>query len=438
MADALFTDFYELTMMAGYHAAGRLEEQATFDLFFRRKPGGVDKVVCAGLEPVLDYLESLEFTPDEIAFLRGLARFDDGFLDWLADLRFTGEVWAIPEGTIVFGDEPLVRVTAPLGQGQLIETALINRVAYSSLIASHALEITGAARGKPVLEFGARRAHGPDGAMTATRASMIGGCTATSNVEAARRYGLPLSGTQAHSWIMSWELELDAFRAYAETFPDDCVLLIDTYDTLGSGLPNAIQVAKELDSRGYRLGGVRLDSGDLGALSRPVRAELDGAGFADAKVIVSGDLDGPAIRALEAERAPIDAYGVGTALVTAQADPAFSGVYKLATMGGQPVMKLSSTPGKATDPGRKQVWRTATGDVIGLDTEDHVGEPLLRPVLADGERLTTREPVTATARRCQESAAAIGDAGRWSVTRTPALRSLGSELAAHLRRGIPG
>lgn len=433
MADALFTDFYELTMMAGYHAAGRADEPATFDLFFRYAPAGVDIVVCAGLEPVLEYLEDLSFTDDEIGYLRGQGLFDQSFLEWLRELRFTGDVWAVAEGTAVFGNEPLIRVSAPLAQGQLVETALINRVAYSSLIASNALQVTNAARGKPVLEFGARRAHGPDGAVTASRAAMIGGCAATSNVEAGYRYGLPLSGTQAHSWIMAWDLELDAFRAYAHTFPENCILLIDTYDTLDVGLPNAITVARELDERGYRLGGVRLDSGDLGALAKSVRTRLDEAGFPDVRVIASGDLDGPSVAALERAGAPIDGYGVGTALVTARQDPAFSGVYKLSTVSDKPVMKLSSSPEKATDPGLKQVWRQDGVDVIGLADEDVQGQPLLRPVMRGGRRLSPPEPVPDIAARCADSAAMIRTAGHWEVVRTDRLRALRDELTSRLR-----
>lgn len=436
MPEALFTDFYELTMMAGYHAAGRAEEPATFDLFFRHAPQGVDVVVCAGLDPVLDYLANLRFTDEEIAYLRGLDRFAPAFLDWLADLRFTGDVWAVSEGTAVFGGEPLLQVHAPLAEGQLIETALINRIAYSSLIASNAFQVTQAARGKPVLEFGARRAHGPDGAITASRAAIIGGCAATSNTEAARRYDLTPSGTQAHSWIMAWERELDAFRAYARAFPEDCILLIDTYDTLEIGLPNAITVAAELAAEGHSLGGVRLDSGDLEALSKRVRARLDEEGFEDVRVIASGDLDGPAVAALESAGAPIDGYGVGTALVTARQDPEFSGVYKLSAVGERPVMKLSSTPGKATDPGRKQVWRQDAGDVVGMFDERLEGTPLLESVMKSGRRVSAAEPVGRLAERCRESAAAVAPPDEWTVSRSRRLTALREELSEKLRRGM--
>ncbi len=433
MSDALFTDFYELTMMAGYHASGRAEEPAVFDLFFRHNPQGVDYVVCAGLDPVLDHLERFAFDDADISYLRSLDRFDDAFLSWLADLRFTGDVWAIPEGSIVFGDEPLVRVEAPLGEGQLIETALINRIAYSSLIASNSLQVSTAARGKPVLEFGARRAHGPDGAITATRAAMIGGCAATSNVEAARRYDLAVSGTQAHSWIMAWEREIDAFRAYAEVFPDDCVLLLDTYDTLKVGLPHAIEVARELDERGHRLGGVRLDSGDLEHLAKEVRSRLDDAGFPDTQILASGDLDALKVGALEEANAPIDGYGVGTALVTARQDPAFSGVYKLSEVSGTPVMKLSGTPEKATNPGRKQVWRQESGDVIGLEDDDVPGEPLLLPAMADGRRLFDPAPVDELAASCRRDLARVDAPPHWTVRRTERLESLRQQLTAKMR-----
>ena len=408
MSGALFTDFYELTMMAGYHASGRADEPAVFDLFFRHNPGGVDLVVCAGIEPVLDALEDLRFTDEDVAFLASLGRFDDSFLDWLSTFRFTGDVWAIPEGEVVFGDEPLVRVEAPLAQGQLVETIIINRVAYSSLIASNALQVARAARGKPVLEFGARRAHGPDGAITASRAAMIGGCASTSNVEAARRFDLPLSGTQAHSWVMAWPTELEAFRRYAEVFPDDCVLLLDTYDTLAIGLPNAVTVAEELAANGHELGGVRLDSGDLDALARTVRDRLDAAGHPGSRIVVSGDLDAARVAELERAGAPIDAYGVGTALVTAREDPAFSGVYKLAQVGDQPVLKISSDPVRSTNPGRKQVWRTTDGDVIGLAEEEVAGHPLLEPVMRAGRRTTTPGSVADAAERRAESVRGMG------------------------------
>lgn len=432
---ALFTDLYELTMMAGYRHAGRDGETATFDLFHRHTPGGVDVVVAAGLEPALAWLEELAFDEDARAYLASLGLFDEAIVDWFASLGFDGEVWAVPEGTPVFADEPLLRVTAPLAQAQLAETALLNLVSYSSLVASNAAQLAAVAGGKPLLEFGARRAHGPDGALSGSRAAHIGGCQSTSNVAAGRAFGLPVSGTQAHSWIMAFPDELTAFRAYAEAFPDSTVLLVDTYDTLGQGVPNAITVAGELAERGHRLIGIRLDSGDLDDLSRRARGMLDGAGLGEVEILASGDLDAQRIAALEGAGAPIDGYGVGTSLMTAQADPAFSGVYKLAETAGTPVLKISSTPEKTTNPGRKQVWRGQRGDVIGLADEDQPGRPLLERVMAGGHRTRPAPDLASLQRRCAEHTAAVRPLvrdGTWTVRPTDALSALREDLiAAH-------
>ncbi|MEX2621762.1 MAG: nicotinate phosphoribosyltransferase [Egibacteraceae bacterium] len=438
MSDALFTDLYELTMMAGYHADGRADQPVTFDLFFRTRPAGVDVVVAAGLDPVLDYLETLAFSEEDLRFLDTLDLFTVDFLDRLAALRFTGDVWAVPEGLPVFGDEPILRVTAPLAQAQLVETALLNRICYASLVASNAAQIATAARGKGVLEFGARRAHGPDGAITGARAALIGGATATSNVEAGRRFGVPLSGTMAHSWVMAYDRELEAFRAYARSFPDSCVLLVDTYDTLAQGLPNAITVAGELAARGHALSGVRLDSGDLALLAREARRLLDQAGFPDVRILASGDLDAPRIAALEEEGAPIDGYGVGTALLTARHDPTFGGVYKLADVAGEPVLKVSASPEKTTSPGCKQVWRAEAGDVIGLADEDLEGTPLLVPAMRDGRREQGPVPIAALRDRSRAAVAEIRPkvvAGTWSVRRSPRLEVLRERLVDRLGGG---
>jgi nicotinate phosphoribosyltransferase len=434
MTRALFTDFYELTMMAGYDGAGMAERTATFDLFFRHPPGGIDQVVLAGVEQALDDLVELHFSEDDVQYLASLQRFPEQFLATLSGQRFRCDVWAIPEGTPVFGNEPLLRVTGPLLQGQWVETLLINRIAYASLVASHALAVVTAARGKPVLEFGARRAHGPDGSLTATRSAIIGGCTSTSNVEAARRFDLEVSGTQAHSWIMAFPDELSSFRAYAESFPESCVLLVDTYDTLAQGVPNAIVVAGELADRGYQLQGIRLDSGDLNELSRGARAQLDAAGFSEVKIIASGDLDAERISALENAGAPIDSYGVGTAMVTARSDPAFSGVYKVAEVDGRPTLKLSGSPAKVSNPGRKQVWRTETGDTVGLDHEHHPGRMLLQPALRGGTRVSPPASVHTIARRCREEIAALRSNGHARTVRlSDELTALRSELVAQLR-----
>lgn len=439
MTGALFTDFYELTMMAGYLQAGRAEERATFDLYYRHLPAGVSLVVACGLEPVLDYLEGLRFDDDDLAYLRSLGRFDEAFLDYLRDLRFTGDLWAIPEGVPAFRDEPILRVTAPLAQAQLVETALLNTICYSSLVASNAAEITAAARGKPVLEFGARRAHGPNGAMTGARAAIIGGCASTSNVAAGKAFGVEVSGTQAHAWIMAFDHEIDAFRAYADTFPTDCVLLVDTYDTLRSGLPNAITVAGELRERGGELTGIRLDSGDLAVLACESRRRLDEAGFFDVRIVASGDLDAAAVAHLEEAGIPIDGYGVGTSLLTARRDPALSGVYKLAEIDDHPVMKLSGNPAKTTSPGRKQVWRGPTGDVIGLADEDLAGEPLLVEVMRAGQRVDDPVPVPELRKRARDAIAMVRPAvvaQSWSVGRSERLEALRSATMDHLQRDI--
>ena len=434
MSGALFTDFYELTMMAGYLDADMADLPATFDLFFRHPPGGIDQVVLAGVEQVIDELDGLRFDDADIAWLAELGHLPAPFLDRVRSERFSCEVLAIAEGTPVFGNEPLLRVTGPLLQAQWVETLLINRVAYASLVASHALAVVQAARGKPVLEFGARRAHGPNGALTASRAAIIGGCTGTSNVEAAQRFGLQVSGTQAHSWIMAFPSELDAFRAYAAVFPDDCVLLVDTYDTLGLGIPNAITVARELADRGHRLRGVRLDSGDLDELSRGTRAQLDAADLHDVDIVASGDLEASSIAALEAAGAPIDAYGVGTAMVTARSDPTFSGVYKVAEVGGRPTLKLSGSPEKTSNPGRKQVWRTVTGDVVGLDHEEHDGHAMLTPVMRDGRRCRDAHDIATIAARCRDRVAQLGEDGHRRVVRlSDVLSALRAELMTALR-----
>lgn len=448
MPGGLFTDFYELTMAAGYHAEGMHELPATFDLFFRDEPHAVDIAIAAGLEQVIGYVTDWSFTDEDLDYLRSLGQFTDAFLDELASVRFTGDVCGVAEGTPVFPNEPVVRVQAPLLQAQLLETALINRVAHSSLIASHAAQVVAAANGKSVLEFGARRAHGPDGALTGSRAAMIGGCASTSLTEAGQHTGAPVSGTQAHSWIMAFEDELASFRAYARTFPDACVLLVDTYDTLRSGVPNAITVARELREDGHELSGIRLDSGDLARLAHEARSALDDAGFPDVRVLASGDLNAARIDELEDVGAPIDAYGVGTELATARPDPSFNAVYKLAEIDGRPTLKVSSTPAKTTDPGVKQVWRTPDSDVVGLADEDP-GEiassmetggartggsdeagrwrPLLQPVVSGGQRTVDPEPLESLAARCREERAQLVGRG-WKVRRSPRLQALRTEL----------
>ena len=384
----MMTDLYELTMMNGYLRYGKDKNRACFDLFYRRRGDVTAYAVAAGLEQVIDYVRNLRFTQEDIEYLRSLAIFDDAFLSYLSDFHFTGEILAVPEGTIVFPDEPILRVIAPIMEAQLLETALLNIINHQTLIATKAARVVQSARGDKVLEFGLRRAQGPDAGIYGARASIIGGCQATSNVLTGQLFGVPVGGTHAHSWVMSFEDELTAFRAYADVFPDNCLLLVDTYDTLGSGVPNAITVFKELRARGKEPVGIRLDSGDLAFLSRQARVMLDDAGFPNAKIFASGDLDEEVIWDLKAQGAAIDVWGVGTRMITSMDNPALGGVYKLSAeeVDGKfiPRIKISENPAKITNPGVKQLYRfydrrsgKALADLLALDEEDFSsGEPL--------------------------------------------------------------
>lgn len=415
---ALLVDFYELTMAASYLAEG-MESEATFDLFVRDLPPQRCFLVASGLTHALDYLETLHFDAPAVGFLRSLARFDERFLDWLGTIRFTGDVWAVPEGEVVFAGEPLVRVTASLPVAQLVETFLLNVVAFETMVASKAARIGLACRGRPFVDFSARRDHGPDAAVRAARAAYLGGATATSNVLAAKAYGIPVSGTMAHSYVMAFDREIDAFRSFARNFPHDLVLLIDTYDTV-EGARRAAAVARELAASGVPVRGVRLDSGDLARQARSVRAILDDAGQGHMQIIASGDLDEHRIAALVADGAPVDAFGVGTQLGTSGDAPSLAAVYKLAQWGGGPRIKLSA--GKATLPGRKQVWRVVGSDgrsihdVIGLDDEEIAGaRPLLKQVMVGGARAGPPESLGQARQRCRDGIAAL----------PPELRGLG-------------
>ena len=384
----MMTDLYELTMMNGYLRYGKDKNRACFDLFYRRRGDMTAYAVAAGLEQVIEYVRNLRFTQDDIEYLRSLAIFDDDFLSYLSDFRFTGEILAVPEGTIVFPDEPILRVIAPIMEAQLLETTLLNIINHQTLIATKAARVVQSARGDKVLEFGLRRAQGPDAGIYGARAAIIGGCQATSNVLTGQLFGVPVGGTHAHSWVMSFEDELTAFRAYADVFPDNCLLLVDTYDTLGSGVPNAITVFKELRARGKEPVGIRLDSGDLAFLSRQARVMLDDAGFPNAKIFASGDLDEEVIWDLKAQGAAIDVWGVGTRMITSMDNPALGGVYKLSAeeVDGTfvPRIKISENPAKITNPGVKQLYRfydrrsgKALADLLALDEEDFSsGEPL--------------------------------------------------------------
>jgi putative nicotinate phosphoribosyltransferase len=367
----LLTDFYELTMMQGYFN-NNASERVVFDLFYRQNPDDGGYAVCAGLAQVIDYIKSLHFDYDDIDYLRSLDTFSEDFLNYLASFHFTGDVYAIPEGTVVFPREPLVKVVAPIMEAQLVETALLNLINHQSLIATKASRVCYAARGGGVMEFGLRRAQGPDAGTFGARAAVIGGCIGTSNVICAKEFGVPALGTHAHSWIMSFGDELTAFRRYAELYPSNTTLLVDTYDTLRSGVPHAIQIFEELQAKKRMplIYGIRLDSGDLAYLSKKARKMLDDAGFPDASICASSDLDEYLIDSLLSQGARIDSWGVGTNLITSKTTPAFGGVYKLAAVeeGGQmrPKIKLSENPVKITNPGDKTVYRIydkATGKI---------------------------------------------------------------------------
>ncbi|MCY1054370.1 nicotinate phosphoribosyltransferase [Nannocystis sp. SCPEA4] len=382
---ALLTDLYQITMACGYWQLGRADEEAVFNLFFRRAPFRGSHAIAAGLQDALQYMAEFQFTSDDVAYLATLRGNDGerllapGFLDYLASLRLSLDVEAVPEGTAVFPHEPLLRVRGPLAQCQLLETPLLNFINFSTLIATKSARICEAAGGEPVVEFGLRRAQGSDGALTASRAAFIGGCTATSNVLAGRRYGIPVRGTHAHSWVMSFADEREAFAAYAAALPNNCTFLVDTYDTL-EGVRRAAEVGKQLAARGHAMAGVRLDSGDLAALSVAAREILDAAGLEKAAIVASNDLDEREIAALKAKGAAIGVWGVGTRLVTAYDQPALGGVYKLAALRGpagwEYRIKLSEEPVKVSNPGVQQVRRysDASGRLLGdLIYEEELG-----------------------------------------------------------------
>jgi len=360
----LITDLYELTMLAGYLDEGMDDTPAVFDLFFRHNPFKGGYAVFAGLDTTLAYLEELRFTEEELAYLAGLGLFNDRFIQFLRGFRFRGTVTAIPEGTVVFGREPLVTVEGTLAEAQFVETALLNIVNFQTLIATKAARVCRMAGKAAVIEFGLRRAHGPDGGLSVARAAYIGGARSTSNVEAGHRFGIPVRGTHAHSWIMAFPDELTAFRKYAEVFPDSCILLVDTYDTLKSGIPHAIAVAKELREQGHELVGVRIDSGDLAYLSREARRMFDEAGFPGARIVASNEIDEYVIESILAEGGKVDIYGVGTKLATGMGEGggALGGVYKLVRIGDRPKLKVTSDIAKATLPDRKRLLRAVSPD----------------------------------------------------------------------------
>ena len=387
----LLTDFYELTMMQGYYKFNKDKEKVVFDLFYRTNPNGSSFSVAAGLEQVIDYINNINFTTEDIEYLQQQKIFAPEFIDYLKNFRFTGDIYAVPEGTVIFPNEPILKVIAPICEAQLIEAALLNIINHQSLIATKAARVKWAAGNDVVLEFGLRRAQGPDAGIYGARAAVIGGCAATSNVLTGKMFDIPVKGTHAHSWVMSFPDELTAFRKYAELYPDACLLLVDTYDTLKSGVPNAIKVFDELKEKQIKpkLFGIRLDSGVLSYLSKKARKMLDDAGYEDAIISASSDLDEYLIRDLKLQGATITLWGVGTNLITSKDCPSFGGVYKLcATLEDDtyiPKIKVSENPDKITNPGNKKIVRIydkETGkikaDLICLDHEKvSESEPLV-------------------------------------------------------------
>lgn len=357
---ALLTDFYELTMMYGYFRQGKHQEVATFDLFFRPFQES-NFCIAAGLQQAIEYIQNLHFTKDDIKYLQSTKAFSQEFLQWLSNFKFSGSVRAVPEGTVIFPNEPLMIITAPIIEAQLLEAALLNIVNFQTLIATKARRVCHAAYPQTVLEFGLRRAQAPDAAIYGARAAVIGGATSTSNVLSAKLFGLQPKGTHAHSWVMSFDTELQAFMAYADTYPDNCLLLVDTYDTLKSGVPNAIKVFDYLKSKGHQPLGIRLDSGDLAYLSKCARKMLDKAGHSDCKIFASSDIDEYVLTSLKEQGAKIDIFGVGTKMITSHSNPSLGGVYKVCNIVENgidcPKMKISDNPDKITNPGVKTVYR---------------------------------------------------------------------------------
>jgi len=433
----LFVDLYELTMSASY-AAHDLDQPATFDLFARHLPPGRGYLVSCGLDPALEYLERFHFEADALDYLRSLGLFDESFLSLLSDLRFTGEVRAVPEGELVFPNEPILQVTAPLVEAQLVETFLLNCIGYETMIATKAARVATACADRTFVDFSPRRDHGTDAAMKTARASYVGGAVGTSLVLAGQTYGLELSGTMAHSYVMRFDNEADAFLTYARDFPGRAIFLIDTYHT-ERGARTVVEVAAKLEPE-LRPRAVRLDSGDVGLLSRSVRAILDEGGLDDVHIFASGDLDEYRIAELTSAGAPIDAFGVGTQLGTSGDAPHVPVVYKLVQDASGPKVKLSTD--KVTLPGRKQVFRL-TGDrgelhsdVLALEGETIAdGCRLLRPVMRDGQRLEPAEPLDVLRDRCRASVAALPERLRALAPEPPPYEVRTSlELDALVRR----
>ena len=447
----LLTDLYELTMMQGYFK-NPTNQTVIFDMFYRNNPCGGSFAIAAGLEQMIEYIENLRFTKEDVEYLRSLDMFQEDFLDYLSTFHFTGDIYAIPEGTVVFPREPIVKVIAPIMEAQLVETAILNIINHQSLIATKAARVCYAARGDGVMEFGLRRAQGPDAGIYGARAAVIAGCVGTSNVLTGQMFHVPVLGTHAHSWIMSFPDEYTAFKTYAKMYPDSCTLLVDTYDVLKSGVPNAIRVFEEMREEGIKLTkyGIRIDSGDLAYLSKEAYKMLAAAGFDDAAIAASSDLDEYLIDSLKTQDAKINSWGVGTNLITSKDNPAFGGVYKLAAVKDSdsnnfiPKIKLSENTEKVTNPGNKTVYRIyskTTGkikaDLICL--ADEVFDPeetmiifdpvdtwkktkvlggtyeireLLIPVIREGKRVYTSPDVMDIRDYCQKEQNTLWDESR--------------------------
>ena len=435
---ALLTDLYQLTMLQAYWQH-RMDDIAVFELFVRKLPPDRAFLVAAGLEQALDFIEQARFDEEELGWVTRCGTFAPGFADWLRELRFTGDVWAMPEGTVFFANEPIVRVVAPIAEAQWLETRILNLVHFQTVIASKAARVALAAEGHPLIDFGLRRAHGAEAGVLAARAAYLAGFAGTATAYAGPRFGIPVFGTMAHSFVQAHDDEAQAFEHFAESFPANAMLLIDTYDTV-EGARRVAEIALRLEQRGIHIKGVRLDSGDLDALSRAVRRVLNEAGLHDAVIFASGNLDEQRVHALVAGGAPITSFGVGTSISTSSDAPYLDAVYKLQEYAGQARRKCSS--GKATWPGRKQVFRQLdtsghfAGDTVALTTETYSGEPLLVEVMRGGRRVAPSSPLAVVRAYCAAQLATLPPAlrrldGPWpayAVTISPAIRTLADDV----------
>jgi nicotinate phosphoribosyltransferase len=439
----LLTDLYQLTMAQSYFREQRMES-ATFSLYIRSYPPDRGYFVSAGLLDVLDYLENFSFDAAGLDYLAAQKFFSDDFLHYLGDLRFSGAVWAVPEGRIFFKDEPILEITAPIIEAQIVETFIINQIHLQTLIATKAARCVHAAAGRTVVDFALRRTHGIDAGMKVARTSYLAGCGGTSNVLAGSRYGIPIVGTMAHSFVMSFDREIDAFRAYVASFPDNAILLIDTYDTV-AGARNAVQVAKEMAVHGKKLVGVRIDSGDLAAQARAVRRIFDEANLPDCKIIGSGGLDEYELAELAAANVPFDSYGVGTKMGISADAPWTDISYKLVEYHDRPVLKLST--GKASWPGKKQVFRVRDGkgqaqrDLVGLRDEKLPGESLLKEVMRNGRPSETYPSLVEIRRVFEADFASLDDSVKairqprvYPVEFSPSLQALRDEITERMAR----